>query len=165
MIPKLHKDISGKWDIFIPLRTNAYKATKLTWIYRHSKIYTYICMQKYVCIDQHLCDNYKGQRSCRCHVAAQHKGANRSSDPVTPGTQLPAVGLESVRVIVLVTILVWLRRVGFASMQDHDTDHIEHGSRGVRGDFKCHATKFVMLTMFIFFKCVKNHNFGLPHNR
>ena len=38
-------------------------------------------MQKYVCIDQHLFDNYKGQRSCRRNVAAQHKGANRSSDP------------------------------------------------------------------------------------
>ena len=45
----------------------------------------------YACIDQHLCDNYKGQRSCRRHVAAQHKGANRSSDPVTRGTPLPAV--------------------------------------------------------------------------
>ena len=87
MTPKIHKDISGKWDIFIPLRTNAHKATRLTWIYRHSQIYKYIyiCMQKYVCIDQHLCDNHKGQRSCRHNVAAQHKGANRSSDPGDSG--------------------------------------------------------------------------------
>ena len=83
MTPKIHKDIWDKWDIFIPLRTNARNATKLTWIFRHSQIYTYIyiCMQKYVCIDQHLCDNYKGQRRCRRHVAAQHKGVNRSSNP------------------------------------------------------------------------------------
>ena len=61
----------------------SYKANGYTDILKYINIY--ICMQKYVCIDQHLCDNHKGQRSCRRNVAAQHKGANRSSDPGDSG--------------------------------------------------------------------------------
>ena len=40
-------------------------------IYIYIYIFIYICMQKYVCIDEHICDNYKVQRSCERHVAAQ----------------------------------------------------------------------------------------------